>query len=922
MKKIYGFLVFLILSMLTFTVEAAKLESGTESAVAGETEFYVKHDANKIYWGGGFTATEKLSTEPYQLMIGFYDDGRLVSADIIDVDEALMSYEFEEQCIRLAKEPKNLTARAFALSGNGMLTPLSEAIDAKNVEFNVQETEASLFSVRPYFSFNHVDNKIKLIKLGKKTYIEGTVEVDVSGTAMYEMIINVMSGERVLWSETVGITSKINKFMINESLDITANKYLYMTIDFVYDNQMLKETEFIDIKDGYIDVKGRFTEIDLVANTAKLQIEQAKDFEGQEITNENMVVIDVELGDIDSEDCLSVFSEFELSVADYGYKVISYKPLLVNEIVTMPSELYVEDSYEHGEYMEFYESQESSSVVEYELDEDVIVYLNGIEIRSSEAREVLNEYMYAPSTEIKLVNTPKPGASTIDSKIDCIMITSYMTVVVDEVYVQEDKAIIFLKDSTAYNAKITLDLDAQANGEVRYIFTDKDGAEVSYTELKENDVLTIYAMTTEARELEDGSVTFINAILTRDVVDGMITGKNGNKEVYEIDGTEYSFAAWYDDDLEVGDYYTIYLNVFGRIAWYEKSISNIKYGVINRVWENNYGEEVVSMVDANGEIVTYQFYKHSDYITWSEEYYAVKDEAFEDVWEKLIVTYKLTTDNKIYGIESAENLDAGFSITEGEYSKNYQKIGRAKMSDKTKIVDYSKAKDIWCDALTYKVSSKNIDYFVDGENYCIIYGGETFSDGTYSFVLILEGQPPVTKSNSLAVVMSVGTAVNEADGIAYASAAILENGTKKQILFDNKDSVCKGDVIIYGVNDYGLVEEDNLYVLYNCNDSINLDDVEYNQESSVLMPYKSWMPWTSEGYGNGVDKVQLGYGVLVEKYSDWISIGVVSDGTTKVFEEFDVATDANIYVFDQGLASDNGLSVGTMSNLAPTKLPV
>ena len=627
---------------------------------------------------------------------------------------------------------------------------------------------------------------------------------------------------------------------------------------------------------------------------------------------------------------------------DGDWELVSIAPYGKNDVVEVPSSLYVEGTLDmDGEgYIEFYQSKESSKKDDYELDENVAVYVNGVEIKS-DVEDTVAAYLADPTAEFKLVNTPKAGSKTVDSKIDYIMITSYITAIVDEVFVEDDKATIYLEEATAPIAKIVLDLEAVADEEAEYTFVDKDGNAVDYATLENNDVLTIYAPTTDAKDLTTGEVVFMNVTVTKDVVSGKITRQDTEEEIYVINGEEYAFAGEYDKGLAIGDDYTIYLNAFGKIAGYEKTASVVNYGIINKVWENNNGEKVVRMIDANGAIVTYEFNKANDYTTWLANYKAVEDKAFTDVaetktvedeeidiyvWEKMIVTYKVNANDRIYSIEAVEDAEDGFDVAIGEYKESSQKVASAKMSDTTKVVDFSEAKAIWTDSLSGKVAAGTVSSFADGENYTVIYGGSKFTDGTYPFVVVLDGVAKVGTASSFAVVKSSGSSVNDADGITYFSATVLEGKEEKVIFFEDDITLDKGDVIVYSVNGEGLVESENLYVLYNADDaSIALEDVaKVNADNKgLLYAWDETMPWAKEKYGDDDKQAQLGFGVLVAKSGNEITIGTVKDGKTAEAdtEDFTVTADANIYVFDKGIGKGDKMSIGAMANLVATKLP-
>lgn len=618
---------------------------------------------------------------------------------------------------------------------------------------------------------------------------------------------------------------------------------------------------------------------------------------------------------------------------DGDWELVSITAYGKNEVATLASELYKDDTYVEGEVIEFYKSATSSKTDEYELDEDAVMYVNGVEVKKT-ADAIATYVADNATTEVKLVNTPKAGSKTIDSKYDYIMLSVYTSAVVDEVMVEEDEATIYVdyfNEAIIDGAEIVIDLEAIAEGEAECVVTDVDGNEVKLEDLAYNDVITLYA----DFESADPYADFVNIVVTKNVKEGKVTEEDSDLAKYAIGGEFYGFSH-NPAKLAVGDDYTLYLDKFNKIVKYEKTTSSINYGIINRVWENNNGEKVVRLLTADGSVATYEFNKADDYTTWKSAFDAIADEKFVDVYDEIIVSYKVNGSDKIYAVEAVE----GFAVASGEFNERGAKVSSAKMSDLTKIVDMSKVADsnAWSDSLSGKVSAGTLDSFADGENYKVIYGGEKFTDGTFPFVVVIEGEASISPASAFAVVKSTGRSVNEADGITYASAVVLEGKEEKTVFFENDEAdIARGDVFVYSVNNEGLVEDGEYEVLYKANNSIDLADVAayadgkyatksadyatelYFDVTETVLP-TSWKDLTrTEKYA------RVGFGVLVDKTEGDITVGKLeknSDGEwqTSVYDEIDLATDVNVYVYDQGKLASERLSVGAKASLTATKI--
>ncbi len=647
---------------------------------------------------------------------------------------------------------------------------------------------------------------------------------------------------------------------------------------------------------------------------------------------------------VDVDSLLAAYTDAIIMENEDGdWEIISIASYGKNEVVELSAELYVEDTFAK-DTMEFYKSETSSKTDDYDLDDEVVVYVNGSKVKAADAVDAVEEYLEYPTTEVKLVNTPKVGSRTIDSAYDYVMLTVYGTAVVDDVMVKDDEVTIYLEDySVIETSKIVLDFAAVEDGEAEYTIVDVDGNEVAAEELQYNDILTIYADVYADAKLTD--LTFVDITVARDTVTGKVMSEDQENNKYEIADTMYGFAMG-ADKLEVGNDYTIYLDKFGKIAKYEVSAADVNYGIINRVWETSNGEPSVRLVNADGEIVTYEFKNTDDYNDWKALYdeYVEDDVKFTDVVDKdadendiyayqtLIVTYKVNSSDKIYSIEdvTAEN----FKEITAEYNERNTKVSSAKMSDLTKVVDYAKAKDVWSGSVSGKVGTGSVASFVDGETYTVIYGGEKFTDGTFPFVVVLEGQADISTASRFAVVKSTGKAVNAADGIEYSSAVVLEGDEEITLYFEDDsvaEEVSKGSVMVYSLNGEGLVEK--AVELYNAEDSIKLADVAAyaSKYATKGAAYDSalYLDYDKMGYGSELDSwmdldkdekyARVGYGVLVDKTSSDITVGKVVAGTTSYYEEIELASDVNVYVYDQGVKLDK-LEAGAIGSLTATKI--
>ncbi len=979
----------IFLGCMPGNIIAAKLESGVTSAVFGENDFYVKQDQNRVYWGGGFTATEKPDDEAYQLLIGLYDNERLVSVDSMQIDEVLDSYIFEEQCINLSYEPENLTAKAFAWSNDGMMMPLSEAVDAKNVEFNtyyvkgriteidelnqmvefsveysenfdgqivdtlplaitarytdeaildnllllmdakigvdeagnyvikdfkVINESISIFSLRAAsLSLGSLENNIKVIAGDESIIISGDVNVTVSGSGTYDMVLCVKDGENEIFTDTITLDSRIKEFTVNAIYDIVPSDTISVDIDFKYNAENLTETKNIGITDSFMTLTGHVTKVYMGTDETYLNHVIFQTTDGEEFT--------VDAGNTDITE--RTFEKIVLNVEEKNgdYKAISYEPWQGNEVVTYESKHL--ESFDKNN-LTFYADNTLDETVSYEISDDTKLYVNGTRYRYIED----GLYMYAfdnPATSIKLVNTPKAGEAP-DTVIDYIVLDVWATVTVDEVVVSDNENVdIYLAEFGNFfeNSVIRFSQSEISSGNQKYTLKDTTGENIELSDLKSGDVLTVYAdFCGDDLEYPEN----IKMVLSRDTVSGMVMKENADN-TYMIGDKDYEFAI-YPQDLTVGDEYILYLDMFGRIAKFAYDPTNINYGIINRVWEDSNGELNIRLTDKFGQIVTYTFKSEYEYTDWKYRYDSTLYYAFENTYLDMIITYKVDSNHQIYNIENINNL----RITQRPYYKNDSRIGSVYISEKTKLIDFSEAYYTWSTSISGKVCAMQKDELIDGEEYWCIYGGEQYPDNTYSFVIFLSANPSITTSAPLAVVKSIAREVNPSDQIVYPTVTAYENGEEISLYINGDCELTNGDVFVYSKDDNKIVEE--YYILYRSCDMQSLNDLGYmagmyapvdgynykyntNLDMGIMGVPDSWM-----NLERTRNIPRIGYGIVTDILDSSVIIAKMnSDGRSSSFDEIELAENVTVTVYDHNKAMKKAVATGTLEDLVCEILP-
>lgn len=937
-------------------------------------EFYVRNEEDTVFWGGGFSVNEKLSEEVYALFIALYDNDRLLLAELVSIDESLASYRFEERGITVANVPENLSAKAFAWSADGKMTPLSntvyaeenshtyyalgritEVLDSDTLEFQIEYSEnfegenidetnpihiraiytdeeitehiaeymniavsvnktgeyqivkhevntvARFSLLRSAFTFEVQDNNIRLINEDGNLKISGNAEINTD-LENYEIKLAVLDNGETLYSDTLKLDSKIKEFKIDEELDIEESGSLLLNIDFLYEGESLTDTVSRLVITDECEVSGRVTKVYRgteaeFLNNVYFMIEEAESFEGEAVTSDNAKEILVDAMNTDITCLTGAKITLNIVYKDEKYRAVSYKAWDGNEIVTKQSDSLV--SYKNN-VLKFSDG-------EYELEEGFKLYVNGTLVSKNSTSASMARYLENNSeTKVKLLNTPTAKTGYVDDKYDYVLLSVYTSAVVDLVMIEETEATVYLKSFDTIileDSYIDIDLEAVSNGEQSYSITDTDGNDVLLEELKEGDVITIYADFASNYPLD--CPDWIDIVVSHKRVNGQVINERPETRQYKIEDTWYSFAHS-RDTLEVGEEYFLYLDMFGKIVSYEINVQNINYGIINRVGINDKGNNIVTLKNKYGDLVQYEFLNDREYnelINWRNTYF--NSDLNTALQNGAVITYKLTKQNKIYGIKSV-----AMKFKTAMFSKDDLRLGSVTMSEYTKILDCTMLTSISVN-MENIVSPVSLEMLNDEEEYTVAYGGTRFSDGTYPFVIILSGViGGVGETASVAVVKSAGVSVNEVDGIIYYTVNCIKEGVDETLYFEDvNEELNSGDVVVYSLNSDGLVDE--YYKLFGASDGIEL--INYSRKTLGDMP-PAW-------YGGNVE---IGYGVLTKKTDGSIMIGEVEavngNYETAVINELPLSIDTNVYICDYSKPQASRITSGTVDNLWNTKI--
>lgn len=676
------------------------------------------------------------------------------------------------------------------------------------------------------------------------------------------------------------------------------------------------ETLFTEKHDAY-KVYGRVTETSKTGSVdndkVTFQVEKADNFDDQEVKADSPVSEDMYIGDSKADNYLRTYSQALIQKNDDDeFTILSIAAAAANKSVTVASEDFDENK-STDEALYFFPAGTTKVSTKYQLDttNGVKIYINGVE--SSKSIAELRDYLDKNETaSVTLQKETEVGSTSTSAKYNTIMVSSYVTAIVDEVIDKTNETSVnFDTYSSGIQAKMTVNKDDD-----NYTYSFKlDGKEIEAKDLQQNDVLNIsYDTTGSFRES-----SFYDVIVTRNVVDGVkCTSINDSKGEYTIGGTKYKAAEGMDIDVETSTEYSLYLDHFGRIAKADENSVSKNYGVLKNIYKKAGGDYMAQIITKKGTEEEYKVDSdnvkaYKSYLVKSDADGAVYDSTNKktDAYPKQVVEYSVSSSSNKITIKNGGVIAP--TAADAEYKESGNKIGSVKMADSTVILDLSEVdtKD------TYSVvSSLN-----DGSNY-VAYGyDKSKSDNTYRFVIITEGTSSVFNSETQLAIFNGSEVVdNDGDKTAYN---LVVNGEEKQFILDddvvitgNKGETVadnafdEGDVLVYATNSEGYISR--IYSVFAAQNVLNGSSFEdfrtnaFKNQSSVLADTKF-----ADLLSDDDNDVNVVFGPVVDKSGSNITIGkVTTNADGKYVVNYDEGLEVNysnakIYTYDFAARSDN-----------------
>lgn len=700
------------------------------------------------------------------------------------------------------------------------------------------------------------------------------------------------------------------------------------------------ETLFTEKHDAY-KVYGRVTETSKAGSVdndkVTFRVEKADNFDDEEVKADSPVSENMYIGDSKADNYLRTYSQALIQKNDDDeFTILSIAAAAANKSVTVASEDFDENK-STDEALYFFPAGTTKGSTKYQLDTTygVKIYINGVE--SSKSIAELRDYLDKNETaSVTLQKEKEVGSTSTSAKYNTIMVSSYVTAIVDEVIDKTNETSVnFDTYSSGIQAKMTVNKDDD-----NYTYSFKlDGKDIEAKDLQPNDVLNIAYDTTDLFRKS----SFYDVIVTRNVVDGVkCTSRNDSKGEYTIGGTKYKAAEGMDIDVETSTEYSLYLDHFGRIAKADENSVSKNYGVLKNIYKKAGGDYMAQIITKKGTEEEYKVdsdkvNEYATYLKYATFYSDAKKENKIDTttkdWQSKVVAFdepKYSTSQPKsvaypeqvveYSVSSSSNkitIKNGGVIAptaaDAEYKESGNKIGSVKMADSTVILDLSEVdtKDSYS-----VVSSLN-----DGSNY-VAYGyDKSKSDNTYRFVIITEGTSSVFNSETQLAIFN-GSEVIDKDGDKTAYNLVV-NGEEKQFILDDdvvitgnagktvaEDAFDEGDVLVYATNSEGYISR--IYSVFAAQNVLNGSSFEdfrtnaFKKQSSVLADTKF-----ADLLSDDDNDVNVVFGPVVDKSGSNITIGTVTTNAEgKYVVNYDEGLEVNysnakIYTYDFAARSDN-----------------
>lgn len=695
---------------------------------------------------------------------------------------------------------------------------------------------------------------------------------------------------------------------------------------------------------GMITDDNKSTAGSLKADEVRFQVKVAKNFDDEEVkSTEPLDAQKMYIAEgVDASAMLNKYAEAIIQRNDDDdWVIIAISETGASDTVSTLADNFEYDNknYADGDYVgagKFY-VRENNKTTSYKLADDVVMFVNGVKVADTDAdvNKAIDTFVKGNTTsDVTLIDTPASDSTTTDGYYDQIMVDYYATAVVDSVEGEADDDItinfdaFYGKDLDDVVTESSMDVDL-TNEDKTYTFS-KDGAAIDPKELAQDDVLSIKYDVSEGNSFANSN--FYDVLVSSKTDAGKCTTRSKDKTIgeddyykYTVNGTVYKVADTQVGDLKSGTEYTVYLDVFGRIASVEEGLDSKKFAILENAWEANGNDvEKVKLILPDGS--DKEFEVKDTLATGSDDWNTIKGYvAKNDTTNKKpgaqdrVVEYK-TSGEKISYIkkETAKANEDG----NGEYKANSDKIGKFTIStEATSFIDASDIDDI---------KSMSVSTLKDGNSYTAYFFNKANSDSYYRFVVVTSNAGDAIDTSAVAVYVSTADVQNDSDEDTQSLEIVEGNETKNVLVATDADALpdlAEGDAIMYDTNSKGEIK-----TVYNLTADFKLAGARGDWATL-------WETFSTGGVAAAMKKAEdfaatlmdtdggaeVFFGPVIDHKGKNVELGVYeADGTTNKLNNHDITINdnANVYLVNyKGTKDGERVSATTASALVKASIP-
>ena len=561
----------------------------------------------------------------------------------------------------------------------------------------------------------------------------------------------------------------------------------------------------------------------LEADEVNFKVQKTEKYDS-EIVVKDATLTKVKVGDTDAAAYINTYAVALITMDEDGANktILTFTPSAKNNTVELDATLYDEDYDVTTLYsaettlvanptLRYFASEDAAKSSKYELDPKFQLYVNGVKVTANKTN--VDKYIVKnPVGSVELVDVYAAG-SVADGLYDFVYVDYFATAMVNGV---SGDRIVFKSHADFVSA---IELDTEKNEDLVYgIYL--NGEEISISELKKNDVLSIAWDVNGAADESD----FYDIYVARDTAEGKLTSILSDEKTIVLGGQEYSFVYKTGETftsrtnaMSRGSEYVLNLDVFGRIYGVTKTASNVKYAIIYKYFDDGMSDyKKASLFLADGTTESYEVDLSKVDVTPDNK----KDETADETKALIeaLVAKSLTDRVVKYTLKDGVIVDMAPLAANGGTSTEFKaatgRVSGIRIDEASVIVD----------AVAYKKSGKtndlalgSYDAFVDGSDYTVYAYGEAVS-GVYPFAILTDGKSEYTEDAMFAVVTKTPyETANEEGDEGYGVAALIngeevelfvENGTTiNSDKFNATNKLAIGDVFFYLTDASGAVEE-------------------------------------------------------------------------------------------------------------------